>query len=111
MERGLIILWHGAIVDIPSGFILCDGNGGSPDLRNRFVVGAGDEYDPGDTGGVKNQNAVGSTDGHVHVIGAGDSIGFGNVVNNVTDSASDTFTTDPFDNRPPYYALAYIMKT
>lgn len=111
MERGLILLWQGAIVDIPLGFALCDGTNGTPDLRNRFVVGAGDSYDPGDTGGVASQTASGETDGHAHNIPADNSLESGAAYHYATSSASDTFVTDPFDNRPPYYALAYIMKT
>jgi microcystin-dependent protein len=41
---GSIIMWSGAIADIPSGWQLCDGTNNTPDLRNRFIVGAGDEY-------------------------------------------------------------------
>ncbi|MFH1768458.1 MAG: hypothetical protein ABH858_04805 [Candidatus Omnitrophota bacterium] len=38
--RGGIIMWSGKIVDIPSGWILCDGSNGTPDLRDKFIVGA-----------------------------------------------------------------------
>lgn len=48
---GGIILWNGAIGAIPSNFRLCDGQNGTPDLRDRFIVGAGGGYTPGDTGG------------------------------------------------------------
>tara|TARA_A100001234_G_scaffold221042_1_gene235598 strand:+ start:662 stop:1489 length:828 start_codon:yes stop_codon:yes gene_type:complete len=48
---GGIILWNGAIGSIPSNFRLCDGQNGTPDLRDRFIVGAGAGYAPGDTGG------------------------------------------------------------
>jgi hypothetical protein len=49
---GGIILWSGAVAEIPNSWALCDGNNGTPDLRNSFVVGAGDTYDPADTGGA-----------------------------------------------------------
>lgn len=49
---GIICMWSGAIVDIPDGWVLCDGNNGTPDLRNRFVLGAPDGIDPGDIGGT-----------------------------------------------------------
>lgn len=45
----MIMIWSGAIVDIPAGWALCDGNNGTPDLRNKIVIGAGDTYNPGDT--------------------------------------------------------------
>ncbi len=47
--KNIICIWAGAIVDIPSGWSLCDGYGGRPDLRNKFIVGAGDTYSPDDT--------------------------------------------------------------
>lgn len=37
----MIVIWSGAIVDIPAGWVLCDGNNGTPDLRGVFIVGAG----------------------------------------------------------------------
>jgi hypothetical protein len=59
-----IMLWSGAIVDIPAGWHLCDGTGGTPDLRDRFVVGAGTDYEPGDTGGADHHTHGGSVGGH-----------------------------------------------
>lgn len=47
--QGIIVLWWGAIVDIPAGWALCDGAGGRPDLRDKFIIGAGDNYNPDDT--------------------------------------------------------------
>lgn len=46
---GIICLWSGAVVDIPEGWHLCDGTEDTPDLRNKFVIGAGDAYIPGDS--------------------------------------------------------------
>jgi hypothetical protein len=37
---GGIIMWSGTIATIPSGWLLCNGSSGTPDLRNRFVIGA-----------------------------------------------------------------------
>ena len=48
---GAIIMWSGSINDIPVGWALCDGRNGTPDLRNRFIVGAGGSYSVGNTGG------------------------------------------------------------
>lgn len=48
---GGIIMWSGAIVDIPSGWLLCNGTSGTPDLRGRMIIGAGGAYAVGDTGG------------------------------------------------------------
>lgn len=47
--KGIIVLWGGAIVDIPAGWSLCDGGGGRPDLRDKFVIGAGNTYAVDDT--------------------------------------------------------------
>lgn len=46
MVYGMITLWWRPIVDIPDGWHICDGTDGYPDLRNLFVVGAGDVFDP-----------------------------------------------------------------
>ena len=49
VPSGFIGMWSGA--SIPSGWFLCDGSNGTPDLRDRFVVGSGSTYATGDTGG------------------------------------------------------------
>lgn len=51
VEPGLIIWWYGAIANIPAGWVLCDGNNATPDLRGRFNYGAGGTANPGATGG------------------------------------------------------------
>lgn len=51
LPLGTVVVWTGSIASIPTGWQLCDGTGGSPDLRDRFVVGAGNLYAVGDTGG------------------------------------------------------------
>lgn len=40
VPMGSIIMWYGDITAIPTGWALCDGNNGTPDLRNRFIIGA-----------------------------------------------------------------------
>ena len=47
--KNIIVIWSGAVVDIPTGWALCDGNNGTPDLRGKFVVGAGGALNPGQT--------------------------------------------------------------
>lgn len=44
--KNIICLWGGEIVDIPAGWALCDGNNGTPDLRDRIVVDASGTYTP-----------------------------------------------------------------
>jgi len=106
---------------IPSGFVICDGSNGTPDLRNRFIVGAGDNYVPDDTGG---ENSVTLTEAempsHTHEFFDGK---FGNNNESIAVDAGGfgTLGTSHFtrpsggdqahENRPPYYALAFIMKT
>lgn len=51
IPAGLISLWSGSIGSIPVGWYLCDGTNGTPDLRDRFIVGAGTTYAVTATGG------------------------------------------------------------
>jgi hypothetical protein len=48
---GGIIMWSGTLAKVPVGWALCDGANGTPDLRNRFICGAGSTLAVGDTGG------------------------------------------------------------
>ena len=48
---GLISLWSGALNAIPTGWSLCDGSNGTPNLTDKFIMGAGSGYEVGDTGG------------------------------------------------------------
>ena len=95
IPKGTIVLWSGTIATIPNGWVLCDGTNGTPDLRNRFVVGAGGEYSVGSTGGVKNYDLKQFN----HTGGSW-----------VEDLRAFKETLKTLDNRPPYYALCYIMK-
>jgi hypothetical protein len=58
---GGIIMWSGAISAIPSGWNICDGTNGTPNLRDRFIVGAGSTYAVGATGGSANATLVSHT--------------------------------------------------
>ena len=40
VPAGVIVMWSGTIATIPSGWLLCNGSNGTPDLRNRFIIGA-----------------------------------------------------------------------
>lgn len=180
--KGIIVMWSGSQSNIPSGWVLCDGNNGTPDLRNRFIVGAGSVYSINSTGGeathtlsvaempshnhdqdlsgvstsssgdhvhtigdlqvklrVKGPNSyvqdygVGSTWGHLsgsgsdyglHIeYGKGDYVGLQDIQGQLSlsgahthalsglASISNTGSSQPHNNLPPYYALCYIMKT
>ena len=124
---GMIILWSGASDAIPTGFTLCDGQNNTPDLRGRFVVGFHDsngDYDVNDTGGAEtvtlsiaqmpNHKHTTTFDGHKFFPGDGStSISYGGAGGYpaTTFSMDNTGGGGAHENRPPYYALCYIMKT
>jgi microcystin-dependent protein len=83
IPTGMISLWYGSIGSVPSGWYLCDGSNGTPDLRDRFIIGAGTSYAVGATGGsanhtlttaempthTHNATSVVTDPGHAHTIG------------------------------------------
>jgi microcystin-dependent protein len=140
---GGIIMWSGSIAAIPTGWALCNGSNGTPDLRNRFIVGA-----TVDNAGIANTNITGSNtqtggskdaivvdhthtasdSGHTHglqLLGQAGVFNRGTQYNvavfggtgattnassaNITVAAAGQSGTNA--NLPPYYALAYIMRT
>jgi hypothetical protein len=141
IPTGMISLWYGSIGSVPLGWYLCDGTNGTPDLRDRFVVGAGSTYSVAATGGSTDAIVVSHTHtatstvtdpGHRHSAGpsAGSTATQGSGAGQWrTDSAgaglSTTVTTGVTvattnasagvsgtnANLPPYYALAYVMKS
>ena len=52
LPSGVIVMWSGPLSTIPEGWSLCDGTNGTPDLRDRFIVGAGTSYSVGNMGGA-----------------------------------------------------------
>ena len=68
MPIGVIVMWGGQISAIPSGWQLCDGSNGTPNLRGQFIVGAGSTYSPGDTGGA-NSVTLDATQMPIHTHG------------------------------------------
>ena len=138
---GMIILWYGDTSNVPTGFVLCDGNNSTPDLRDRFVIGAGNNFSAGSTGG---NNSLTLTEAnlpsHRHFVVSNDLGGQNRTNSNVSannqvrkgTSASNLFegynlastgsdavsgrssavgSGTPIDNKPAYHALCYIMKT
>ena len=61
IPSGGIIMWSGSVISIPTGFNLCDGTNGTPDLRNKFIVGAGSTYAVNATGGSADAIVVSHT--------------------------------------------------
>lgn len=107
---GLIILWYGPINAIPPGWLLCDGNNDTPDLRNSFILGAGLLWDPDDTGGATTHLHPFITAPHTHFLLRGTDIQGGAIVSGTTTQVQDTGITDTENHLPPYHALAYIIK-
>lgn len=70
VATGLIVLWYGSVASIPAGWHLCDGTGGTIDLRGRFVVGAGtgSDYSVGNTGGSATFTAAGTLTVNNHTL-------------------------------------------
>ena len=120
---GGIIMWYGASNAIPSGWSLCNGttvNGyATPDLRDKFVVGAGSNYAVNATGGsadavvVAHEHTTNIDGGHVIPGNGGSTYGYGGagtysstIFNMNSEGVSGTNK-----NLPPYWALCYIMRT
>lgn len=149
IPSGVVVSWYGDKANVPSGWAICDGTNGTPDLRDRFIVGAGNSYSLKDTGGsdkvALNSDEVSSHDheitcssagGHYHLVTrnidlhstdpGGDGIDTvsnyvaGNGYNYKTSTdgehthkitiSSNNSKNLPHENRPPYYALYFIMK-
>lgn len=111
--KGMILMWSGAVVDIPSGWHLCDGTVGTPDLRNKFIPCAGDEYAPGDNDANPTHTHDFTGSGHHHTLTPfkpGDGVAIGTDFSTDTTTDPAVGTTDAVLARPPYYALCYIMK-
>lgn len=147
VPAGSIIPWYGNLANIPDGFALCDGKNGTPDLRDRFLVGAGNAYKLGDIGGENSVKLSATQIGnHYHAFGSYDNNngwfvrlpsyatfpmppGSGRAwwngrndwrgfqgpfatqsLDMVTSLAISTAAQEAHENRPPYYALFFIMK-
>lgn len=151
VPAGVIVMWSGSVASIPSGWVLCDGSLSTPDLTDRFVIGAGGAQNPDDTGGAATHTHAGHSNhaalaGHQHLTSVGDHdatgmwahqsnpYGSGSVDLGSKNSYSRVSTSigalgaaltqsisggtpdahsahDSPDSRPPWYALAYIMKS
>ena len=61
LPAGVIVMWSGSIASVPVGWYLCDGTNGTPNLRDRFVVGAGSTYAVNATGGSADAAVVSHT--------------------------------------------------
>lgn len=105
-----IVAWYGAIENIPVGWGICDGTNGTPDLRDKFLVAAGDTYNPDDTGGSAEHNHDFTGDGHNHELEFGTTIQMTGYVSKAFTNANITGTTDNESSLPPFLGLVYIME-
>ncbi len=129
IPTGGIIMWSGSIASIPSGWALCDGTNGTPDLTDRFIVGAGNSLNIGDVGGeAMHTLTVSEMPNHDHQTLAENSpnagawldhngggafkgwAGGGNGTGLLKYRTSFEGGGQAHENRPPYFALAFIMK-
>ena len=126
-------MWSGRIDQIPAGWALCNGSNGTPNLTDRFIVGAGYNYWVGATGGANSVALnVNQIPAHRHWYTGDDWLSYAN--DNGYDSTSESVWVGGYDagstqygdarvwktsatggneaheNRPPYYALAFIMR-
>lgn len=133
-----ILMWDDAIADAPSGFSLCNGSGGTPDLRSKFIYGASIDGDVGDTGGATTHthaNAdAGGAGAHSHTMnltsGAADSDqdvsgysggttvaagghthGLSATANTDADHTHTLSNTGAGSSLPSYLMLYFIMRT
>ena len=134
-----IVEWTGTIANIPLGYVLCDGNNGTLDMRDYFVKGANDSSEIGNTGGSSVHNHTASShnhtqDAHSHTIsvggpsasylanpGAPGTLSYADVHSHASASSNTTVATNQATtitisncssqaNYPPYYKVAYIMQ-
>jgi microcystin-dependent protein len=92
IPTGGIIIWSGAANAIPSGWLLCNGSSGTPDLRNRFIVGAGSTYAVGATGGSADAIVV----SHTHTASTNTTGAHTHNFNQSSAASSQLFTTDNY---------------
>ena len=124
MPSGAIIIWAGTIASIPSGWIICDGNNGTPNLLAKFVEGvATAATNPGTTGGATSH--IHSGPSHTHERGVGDysatasgAAGMGLALSGTVlqipspaVAAGGTANTGSSDGRPLFYDVAFLRKS
>ena len=127
---GMIIIWSGAANAIPTGWVLCDGTNSTPNLAGKFVVGyqsGNSDYAVAQTGGAETVTlSEANMPAHTHTATTKGTSGshswtqFGagrNDWNYPGENSRGSATTastgggTAHENRPPYYALCYIMKS
>lgn len=130
LPSGVIVMWSGQLDAIPAGWALCDGSDGTPDLRNRFLLGVGAAEYLGSTGGSSTHQH--RPRAHTHQIdppalrlrpvygysgyaGTGTRGRYYMLPEQTFDlrpfkSGPTTVSPDSVSQLPPYYKIAFIMK-
>lgn len=120
MPVGSIIMFNGKAEDIPSGWAICDGTNGTPNLIDRFVLAS--TYCGGTGGNSQITLSVSQLPPHRHRLkkcwyGKSDNADDRQVVRwDDSVSTNDQILTEetgfglPINIMPPYYRLIYIMK-
>ncbi|MCM1035523.1 MAG: tail fiber protein [Paludibacter sp.] len=151
VPKGTIVMWSGTIRNIPAGWLLCDGQAGTPDLRGRFIVGYDEDsnyYNTiGNTGGAErvkltayesglpiHSHGISEEGAHSHNVtlrkGSNGTPVLHKGYTGASEENAGTLTTttngahkhnidltggsaalSSHENRPPYYTLAFIIKT
>lgn len=135
---GMILMWSGATNAVPTGWALCDGENGTPDLRDRFVLGAGGSRAPGDTGGDEEHTHIVTVQPHTLTISEMPTHNHTCEKYNILQDKNATWSSNPTlwmstqgastgdkggseahnhgaiasdeSIMPPFYALCYIIK-
>lgn len=138
LPSGVIVMWSGSVANIPSGWALCDGSRGTPDLRGKFILCVDGSYSVGNTGGASTHtHGAGSYASPTGTISGSTTYSYGKdngeagrgrlAIKYGQDATWETtsyylnadilVSGDPLtgtsgsaSSLPPYYALAYIMK-
>ncbi len=117
-------MWHGTIANIPAGYVICDGNNGTPNLLARFVQGvATAATNPGTTGGAATHTLTeGEIPSHTHTVlmdnqtrdqhhPQAQPAGSYNSSGDLNMQTGSKGGGGAHENKPPYYDVAFIMKT
>ena len=131
IPQGIIVAWAGTKDNIPEGWVICDGNQGTPNLKSRFIIGSNSSnYKPGTIGGEMTHTLqLKEIPNHKHKTPNMNNVKVDRVEantntleeavlsndNSVNDNTGDIINysgeTKPHNNMPPYFALLFIMKT
>ena len=107
---GLIICFDTLIAPIPPGWLVCDGDNGTPDLRNFLIHGQADGLDPGPGETESTHTHVIDDGSHTHEFTGGNKIESGDDRAGVWEAKGLDGTTDASTSLPPFHSLIFIIK-